>query len=225
MRALLVVLADKVVHEKGFSRTAWPQHEFVSVRDDSLFHRQVGNIQMQRLSRQPVHHLDTEGRRRVPVVRFLGEEADRLLDERVETFLCRKIGGIAGNGSPEKRRRIDGVVAGLALHLCQLTSYLVPNPFQFLTVITPRHHVAMAAYRSQPETMRLVQILVDPLLVDLVGTAVPRKRVHILRHLLEFLQIGGTVVDKHILVINMVARQQQPDGSRKGQTAVAPVGR
>ena len=70
----------------------------------------------------------------------------------------------------------------------------------------------MAADGSQPETVCLIQVFVNPLLVDLVRAAVPGKRVHVLRHLLELLQVGGAVVNKHVLVQYVVARQQQPHG-------------
>ena len=118
VRALLVILAHHVVHEEGFSATAGPQHEFVSVGRDSLFHRQVGNIHVQGLSREPVHHLDAERRRRVLVVRFLREETDRLFDKGIKGFLRRKIGGVARNTRPEQGRRVHRVVVRLALHEC-----------------------------------------------------------------------------------------------------------
>ena len=72
--------------------------------------------------------------------------------------------------------------------------------------------------------MRLVEILVDPLLVYLVGTRITRERLHIAGAFLETLQILLAVVDQQILVINMVARQQQADGRGERQTAVRAVG-
>ena len=47
---------------------------------------------------------------------------------------------------------------------------------------------------------------------------------HVARLLLELLQVLGRVVDKEILVHDVVAREQYPDGSRERKTAVAPVG-
>ena len=41
MRSLFVVLADKVVGEKGFSAARRPEDELISVGDDSSLHGQV----------------------------------------------------------------------------------------------------------------------------------------------------------------------------------------
>ena len=73
--------------------------------------------------------------------------------------------------------------------------------------------------------MRLVQVLVNPLLVDLVAPTVTGERMHIPCALLEALQVLGTVINKHILVVNVAARQQQSHGSGKREAAVAAVGR
>ena len=61
VRALLPILPHEVVHEEGLAASAGTQHEFVSVGRDALFHRQVGNVEVQRFSREPVRHLDAEG--------------------------------------------------------------------------------------------------------------------------------------------------------------------
>ena len=82
----------------------------------------------------------------------------------------------------------------------------------------------MTADGGKPEAVRLVQILVNPLLVDLVGATVTGERMHIPCALLEALQVLGTVINQHILVVDMVAREQQPYGSGKGKAAVAAVG-
>ena len=62
MSPLLVVLPYKVVHEEGLPATAWTQHELVAVGRNTLLHRQVRNVKVQRFSCQPVHHLDAERR-------------------------------------------------------------------------------------------------------------------------------------------------------------------
>lgn len=41
------------------------QHELVAVGRDTPLHRQVADVEVQRFSSEPVHHLDTEGRERV----------------------------------------------------------------------------------------------------------------------------------------------------------------
>ena len=64
----------------------------------------------------PVHHFDTERRKRTLVVRFFHEQAESLPQERVETFLCGEVRLVAGYARPKERGRIDRVVAWLALH-------------------------------------------------------------------------------------------------------------
>ena len=171
-----------------------------------------------------VCHLDAERRERIAVVGLFVEEADRLFDERVKAFFCREIGFIAGDTCPEERRHIHRVVSWLALHQCELAAHIVTDTAEFLLVLAPRQDVAMAADRGKPETVRLVQVFVNPLLVDLIGATITGERMHIPCALLEALQVLGTVINKHILVVDMVARQQQPYGSGKGKAAVAAVG-
>ena len=72
--------------------------------------------------------------------------------------------------------------------------------------------------------MCLIQILVYPLFVDLIGSTVTGERVHVPCVLLEALQVLRTVVNQHILVVDMAARQQQSYGSSEGEAAVAAVG-
>ena len=81
----------------------------------------------------------------------------------------------------------------------------------------------MTADGGKPEAVRLVQILVNPLFVDLVAPAVTGERVHVPCALLEALQVLGTIINQDILVVNVVAREQQPYGSGKGKAAVAAV--
>ena len=66
----------------------------------------------------------------------------------------------------------------------------------------------MTADGGKSEAVRLVQILVNPLFVDLVAPAVTGERMHIPCALLEALQVFRTVINKHILVVDMVAREQ-----------------
>ena len=116
VRSLFVVLPYEVVHKEGFAASRRTEDELIPVGDDSFFHRQVGNIQMQRFSREPVRHFDAEGRRRTSVVGFLIEKAQGRFNKRVETFFRGKIGCIARHARPVERCRIHRVVAGSAFH-------------------------------------------------------------------------------------------------------------
>ena len=223
MGILFPVLPQEVVGEKRLSRARWSQDKLVAVGDDTFLHRQVGNIQMNRLA-TAVCHLDTKWRERILVVGLLVEEADRLFDECVERFFGGEVGFIARDACPEERRHVHSVVPWLALHQGELAAYVIADASEFLAVLAPCQHVAVAADGGKSEAVRLVQILVYPLLVDLVASAVARERVHVPCVLLEALQVLRTVVNEHILVVYVAARQQQSYGSGKRKAAVAAVG-
>ena len=87
MRPLLVILSDEVVHEEGLSASRGSEHELVAVGCHAFPHRQVGDVYVQRLATDTVCHLDAERRGRIHIVGFLREEAHRLLNEGMETFL------------------------------------------------------------------------------------------------------------------------------------------
>ena len=72
--------------------------------------------------------------------------------------------------------------------------------------------------------MCLVQVLVNPLPVDAVAPAVLGERLHVSGGFLELLQILLAVVNHHILVVYVVAGQQQSHGACEGQAAVRTVG-
>ncbi len=72
--------------------------------------------------------------------------------------------------------------------------------------------------------MGLVQITVYPFLVDRIAAAVLGKTVHVAGGLLEAGKILVVAVDKHILVVYVVARQEQSDRGGKRQAAVGAVG-
>ncbi|MGP3310090.1 hypothetical protein ACS6XI_09085 [Porphyromonas endodontalis] len=104
----------------------------------------------------------------------------------------------------------------LTLHQCELAAHVVADTAEFLLVLAPRQDVAMTADGGKPEAVCLVQVF-DPLLVDLIGATVTGERVHVPCVLLEALQILRTVVNQHILVVDMAARQQQPtERQRRG---------
>ena len=75
MRTLLVILPYHMVGEEGFSTARRTEDELVAVGDDTTFHRQIRNIQMDRLARQAVHHTHTERRERILSCGLLDEEA------------------------------------------------------------------------------------------------------------------------------------------------------
>ena len=172
VRALLIIIAHKMVGEEGLAAARRPQDEFVAVRDDAPSHRFVRDVQVQGPAAEPVRHLDAEWRGRGRIVRLPDEETCRLLDERMERLLRRKIPLAAGNGSPVEGRRVHGVVPGLAAHQGQCRTGVVLDIPQSFPAVRPGHDIAVAAYGDQAEGMRLVQVFLDPLAVDLVGAAV-----------------------------------------------------
>ena len=72
--------------------------------------------------------------------------------------------------------------------------------------------------------MRFVQIFLYPRLVNLIGTAVFGKGVHIASHLFKLFQVLRMVVNEDILVIDMVTGKQHSNRRSERQTAIAPVG-
>ena len=143
----------------------------------------------------------------------------------METLLEREITGIAGYRRPEQCRDIDRVVARLRLHECQLAAHIVLDALEFFPVIAPRHDIAVRTDGGQPLAVRLVQVFLNPFAVDLVGTAVTGKRVHVPRSLLELAQALRRIVDEEVLVHDMVAREQDAYRCGEREAAVAPVGR
>jgi len=223
VRALLVIVAHEMVGEEGLAAARRPQDEFVAVGRDAPPHRLVRDIQMDGPATEPVRHLDAEGREGGGVVRLPDEEAGRLFDERMEGLLGGKIALSAGDARPIKGRRIHGIVPGLAAHLCQCRSGVVPDVPQPLPVLRPGHDVAMATHGDQAEGMRLVQVLLRPLPVDLVGAAVACERAHIPGRFLEIPEGLCRIIYEHVQVADMVMGQHQPHGSGKGEAAVAAV--
>ena len=66
----------------------------------------------------------------------------------------------------------------------------------------------------------LVQV-VDPLLIDLVSNDYTLKATVCSLHFSRIFVVFRTIFDKQILVVDMVARQEQTDGRSERQTAVA----
>ena len=161
-----------MVHKERFSATTRPKYELVAIGNHSLLHRQVRYIQMQRSARHPIHHLDAEGRERTLVIRFFREEAQGLRDERVETFLERKIPLVPRYARPEKCRHVRCVMPWLALHKGKLAAHVILDVLQLFPVVRPCHHVTVATHRNQPLAVRFVQVFLYPFPVDLVRAGV-----------------------------------------------------
>lgn len=124
---------------------------------------------MERLTAYTVAHLDTEGRKRTLVVGFLCEETQGGFDERIETFLRRKITCVARHRRPIERSRIGRIVSRLALHKGKLATHIVTDVFQFFRIFRPCHYVEMRPDRGKPERMCFVQVLVYPFLINLIA--------------------------------------------------------
>ena len=178
---------------------------------------------MDGFSGQAVHHTDAKRGERVLVGGFPDEQAQGLLDKGVETLLGREISGIAGYCRPEEGRHIHRVVARFGFHQRQLAAYIVLDALQLFPVIAPGHDIAVCADGGQPLAVRLVQVLFNPFAVDLVGTAVTGKRMHVPCSLLEFPENFRRIINEEVLVHHMVADKQNAYRCGKGQPAVAPV--
>ena len=75
MRALFPILPHHMVGEKALSAARRAEDELVPVGHHPLFHGQVRYVEEDGLSRQPVHHAQPEGGKRVPVAGFCRKEA------------------------------------------------------------------------------------------------------------------------------------------------------
>ena len=60
MRALFIILSDEVVHEERLSASRGSEHKLVAVGCHAFSHRQVRDVNVQRLSTDAVCHLDAE---------------------------------------------------------------------------------------------------------------------------------------------------------------------
>ena len=56
----------------------------------------------------------------------------------------------------------------------------------------------MGAYRGQREGVRLIEVIVDPFLVDLVRTAVLRERLHVAGRTFELPEVFVAVIQKQV---------------------------
>src|SRR5690554_6316775 len=104
---------------------------------------------MNGFSCEPVRHFYPERRGRILVVGFLVEETQCRFNKCIETFLCRKIAGIARHSSPIQCSYIRCGVAWLTLHECQGTTGIILYLFEFVRIFRPRHHVEMCPNRRK----------------------------------------------------------------------------
>ena len=81
----------------------------------------------------------------------------------------------------------------------------------------------MAAHGDKAIRMCLVKIAVNPLLVDGIASAVLREGIHVPCCLLKPCQVLIVVINQDILIVDMVAGQQQPHGRSEAQSAVRAV--
>ena len=76
-----------MIHEERLAASRGSEHELVAVGCHAFSHRQVRDVNVQRLATDTVCHLDSERRGRIHIVGFLREEAGFLFDEGMETLL------------------------------------------------------------------------------------------------------------------------------------------
>ena len=100
-----------------------------------------------------------------------------------------------------------------APHKRQLRPDIVTDLLQFLAPFAPCHDIEMGAYRGQREGVRLIEVIVDPFLVDLVRTTILRERLHVTSRTFELPEVLVAVIQKQILIVDVVAREQQSYGS------------
>lgn len=112
---------------------------------------------------------------------------------------------------------------GLGPHQGKLAAHIILDTLQLLTVVAPCKDIAVRTDGSESLAVRLIQILLNPFTVDLVGTAVTGQRVHVACGLLELPQVLRRIVYEEILVHNIAAREQYPYRCNKRQAAVAAV--
>ena len=65
-------------------------------------------------------------------------------------------------------------MSGLGLHQGELTAYIVLYTLEAFPIIAPREDIAVGADSRQPLAVCLVQVLLNPLAVNLVGATVTR---------------------------------------------------
>ena len=144
MRPLFVILTYHVVGEKRLTTTRRTQDELVTVGNHAALHWQVGDVEVDGLTRKSVSHLDTEGRERILVVRLSGKKAERRLYKCIERLFRRKIGGIAWNARPVECCRINGVVARVAFHKSKCRAHVILDLAKFFLIATPGQYVEVS---------------------------------------------------------------------------------
>ncbi len=151
------------------------------------------------------------------------EEAARLPGKRVERLFRGEVRLVSRYACPIEGRKVGRVMTRGTFHQCQCTSHVILHPSEFIPVFRPCDDVAMTAHGLQSVGMCLVQVFVQPLLVDLVAAAVPGKRLHVFGHLLKTGEVLAAVVYEYPLVVDMVAGQHHAHGGGIAKAAVRSV--
>ena len=68
-----------------------------------------------------------------------------------------------------------------------------------------------------------IEVLLYPLLVDLVASAIACQRVHVSRLLLKALQGRITILNEEVLIVDMVAGKEQAYRRGKAQATVTAI--
>ena len=162
---------------------------------------------MDRLACEPVGHLNSKRTGRTLIVGLLSEKAQSGLYKSIESLFTGEVGCIASYTCPIESCRINGVMARLALHWSQSATHIVFNAPKLLWVVRPRHHIKVRSDRGKSVRVCLIEVLLYPLFIDLVATAVSWKRVHIACWFLKLSEVLIGIVQKQVLVVNMVTTQ------------------
>ena len=170
---------------------------------------------MHGLTREAVAELDTKRAGGVTVVGFDIPQAAGLLDEGVETLLAGEVAGIARDAGPEQPAHVHRVLARPAVHLGNGGAGYVAQLLYFRFLLTPHQDVRMSPHALLLVGNGLVQVAVVKLFVDGILPRVERQRVEVVALLLERLDGLGVVIDEQVLVIDVVAVQQQPHRGRE----------
>ena len=71
--------------------------------------------------------------------------------------------------------------------------------------------------------MGYIEVLLYPLLVDLIASTIACQRVHVSRLLLKALKGCITILNEEVLIVDMVAGKEQAHRRGKAQTAVTAI--
>ena len=205
MRPLFPILPHQMVGKKLFPLPLGPRMNLFTVGHHPFFSWASPICRGRRAFPSACPPCGCRRGERVPVTGFGREEAECLPGECVERLFRREVRLVTRYARPNRDRKVGRVVVRCTFHQRQCASHIVLHPAEFVPVFRPCDDVAMAAHRLQSIGMRFIQVFVQPLLVYLVTAAVPGKRLHVLRHLLETGKVFVAVIYEYPLVVDMVA--------------------